>query len=248
MAAFDTSGPNATAPGRRAVPQHIAIIMDGNGRWATRQGKLRTAGHLAGAENFRRITRCCRDLGVRYLTVYAFSTENWKRSTDEVGALMGLLKKYLQEAIRDMARERTSLYVMGDLRRLSPELQALSRRALETAKTVDSLLQVNVCFNYGGRDELVRAAMAYAQAYAAGKAGALDEAAFAGYLDSAGIPDPELVIRTGGEQRISNFLLWQSAYAEYVFTETLWPDFGPEDIQKAIDELNRRDRRFGGAK
>ncbi len=247
MAMKNISGPSADAAGRRAVPQHIAIIMDGNGRWATRQGLPRKAGHAAGAETFRRITRYCRDIGVKHFTVYAFSTENWKRSQDEVSALMLLLKKYLIEAIETMAQEHVKLYVMGDITRLTPELQALSRRALETAKTVDGM-QANVCFNYGGRDEIVRAARKYAEDYAAGKAASLDEALFSTYLDSAGIPDPELIIRTGGEQRTSNFLLWQSAYSEYVFTDTLWPDFQPEDIDRAIEALNHRDRRYGGAK
>ncbi len=247
MADRKRSGPNAEAAARRAVPQHIAIIMDGNGRWAKKRGLPRTAGHSAGAETFRKIVRYCRDIGVEYLTVYAFSTENWKRSQDEVTALMGLLKKYLIEAIESMEEEHTKLYVMGDLSRLSPELQELSYRALETAKRVTGM-QVNVCFNYGGRDEIGRAAQRYAEDYAAGKAGELSEALFSAYLDSAGIPDPELVIRPGGELRSSNFLPWQSAYSEYYFTDTLWPDFTPKEIDAAIDALNHRERRFGGAK
>ena len=247
MADRRRSGPNADASGRRAVPRHIAIILDGNGRWAKKRGLPRTAGHSAGAETFRRIARYCRDIGVEYLTVYAFSTENWKRSQDEVTALMGLLKKYLLEAIDSMEQEHTKLFVMGDLSRLSPELQELSRRALETAQRVTGM-QVNVCFNYGGRDEIVRAARKYAEDYAAGKVGALDEALFSAYLDSAGIPDPELLIRPGGELRSSNFLPWQTAYAEYWFTDTLWPDFSPQEIDAAIDALNRRERRFGNAK
>lgn len=247
MAERRKSGPGGDAAGRRAVPKHIAIIMDGNGRWAKKRGLPRTAGHSAGAETFRKIARYCRDIGVEYLTVYAFSTENWKRSQDEVTALMGLLKKYLQEAIESMEAEHTKLYVMGDLSRLSPELQALSYQALETAERVEGM-QVNVCFNYGGRDEIVRAAQKYAMDYAAGKAGELTEELFSSYLDSAGIPDPDIVIRPGGEQRSSNFLPWQSAYAEYWFTDTLWPDFAPKDIDAAIDALNHRERRFGGAK
>lgn len=247
MAERRRSGPGGDAAGRRAVPKHIAIIMDGNGRWAKKRGLPRTAGHSAGAETFRKIARYCRDIGVEYLTVYAFSTENWKRSQDEVAALMGLLKKYLLEAIERMEEEHTKLYVMGDLSRLSPELQALSDQALKTAERVSGM-QVNVCFNYGGRDEIIRAAQKYAMDYAAGKATDLTEALFSSYLDSAGIPDPDIVIRPGGEQRSSNFLPWQSAYAEYWFTDTLWPDFSPKDIDAAIDALNRRERRFGGAK
>ena len=247
MAERKKSGPNVDTAGRRAVPRHIAIIMDGNGRWAKKRALPRTAGHSAGAETFRKIVRYCRDIGVEYLTVYAFSTENWKRSQDEVTALMGLLKKYLLEAIESMEAEHTKLYVMGDLSRLSPELQALSYQALETAKRVEGM-QVNVCFNYGGRDEIVRAAQKYAMDFAAGKAGELTEALFSSYLDSADIPDPDIVIRPGGEQRSSNFLPWQSAYAEYWFTDTLWPDFTSKDIDAAIDALNHRERRFGGAK
>jgi len=239
------SGPDAEAAGRRTMPRHIAAIMDGNGRWAVKRGLPRKAGHAAGAETFRKITRYCRDIGISYLTVYAFSTENWKRSEEEVTAILGLLKKYLLEAIETMERERMRLFVMGDLSRLSPELQELSGRALETARRVEGI-QVNVCFNYGGRDEIVRAARRYAEDYAAGRAATLDEALFSSYLDSAGIPDPDIIIRTGGEQRTSNFLLWQSAYSEYYYTDTLWPDMTPKDIDLAIDAFNCRDRRFGG--
>ena len=231
----------------KAVPRHIAAIMDGNGRWAVKRGLPRKAGHAAGAEALRKVLYHCRDIGVSYLTVYAFSTENWKRSEEEVGALMVLLKKYLEEAIDSMERERIKLCVMGDLSRLSPELRALSDRALEKSKTVEGM-QLNVCFNYGGRDEIVRAARKYAADYAAGRVSELDEAAFSRYLDSRDIPDPELIIRTGGEQRTSNFLLWQSAYAEYYFTDALWPDFGPAEIDRAIEAFNHRERRFGNAK
>ncbi len=241
------SGPAAEAAGRRISPRHIAVIMDGNGRWATKRGLPRTAGHAAGAEAFRKITRYCRDIGLEYLTVYAFSTENWKRAEEEVSSLMGLLKKYLLEAIATMEEERTRLYVMGDLTRLSPELRQLSARALETAEHVNGM-QVNVCFNYGGRDEIRRAAQKYARDFAAGKAGELTEELFSSYLDSRSIPDPDIIIRTGGEQRISNFLLWQSAYAEYYFTDTLWPDFTPAEIDRAIEVCSRRERRYGGVK
>ncbi len=238
------TGPASPSP---SVPVHIAAIMDGNGRWAVRKGLPRKAGHAAGAEALRKVLYHCRDIGVSYLTVYAFSTENWKRSEEEVGGLMILLKKYLLEAIDNMEREHIKLYVMGDLGRLSPELRALSDRALEKSKTVEGM-QLNVCFNYGGRDEIVRAARKYAMDYAAGKAGTLDEALFSSYLDSANIPDPDIIIRTGGEKRTSNFLLWQSAYAEYWFTDTLWPDITPADIDLAIRDVGRRERRYGGAK
>ncbi|MBO4331259.1 MAG: di-trans,poly-cis-decaprenylcistransferase [Oscillospiraceae bacterium] len=230
---------------RLAVPRHVAIIMDGNGRWAKKRGLPRTAGHSAGAEAFRKITKYCRDLGMEYLTVYAFSTENWKRSADEVSAIMGLLEKYLYEAIEDMEKEHTRLFLMGDLSRLSPGLQELSRRALKTAESVKGL-QVNVCFNYGGRDEILRAAKRYARDLAAGRAGDIDEAGFSEYMYSAGIPDPDLIIRPSGEIRTSNFLLWQSAYSEYYFTDTLWPDFNERELDKALIEYGRRSRRFGG--
>ena len=229
------------------IPRHVAVIMDGNGRWATKRSLPRSAGHAAGAETFRRVARDLRDRGVGYFTVYAFSTENWKRSQDEVESIMGLLEKYLREAIASMAKERTRLHVMGDISRLSPGLQALAREALETSRGLTGM-QVNVCFNYGGRDEIVRAARKYAEDYAAGRAGSLDEALFSSYLDSADIPDPDIVIRPGGELRTSNFLLWQSAYAEYYFTDTLWPDFGPEEIDRAIAAFNSRERRYGGVK
>jgi len=235
-------------PEGSAVPRHIAVIMDGNGRWAKQRGLPRTAGHSAGSETFRKITRYCRDIGVEHFTVYAFSTENWKRSQDEVEAILKLLEKYLHEAIDTMEEERVSLYVMGDLSRLSPSLHALADRALEVGRTVKGM-QVNVCFNYGGRDEILRAARRYAADFAAGKAPAdLDEAGFSDYLDSAGIPDPDIIIRPGGELRTSNFLLWQSAYAEYYFTDTLWPDFTPAEIDAAIAAFNKRERRYGGVK
>ena len=227
-------------------PQHIAIIMDGNGRWAKQRGLPRTAGHAAGAESFRRIANYCRTLGVKYLTVYAFSTENWKRSEEEVSGIMRLLGKYLREALADMEKNKVCFRFFGDLSRLSPELQKLCADAVKKSKDYD--VQVNFCLNYGGRDELVHAARAFAADVAAGKRSAesLTEAEFETYLDSAGVPDPELVIRPSGEQRLSNFLPWQSAYSEFVFMDVLWPDFGPADLELAIDEYNRRNRRFGG--
>ena len=227
-------------------PRHIAIIMDGNGRWAKKRGLPRTAGHSAGAEAFRRIANYCRSLGVEYLTVYAFSTENWKRSQEEVGGIMLLLRKYLEEALLDMEKNRVRFRFFGDLSRLSPQLQKLCRDAEN--RSVEYDVQVNFCLNYGGRDEIVRAAQAFAAEVAAGKRQPqeLTEGLFDTYLYSAGVPDPELIIRTSGEMRTSNFLLWQSAYSEYVFMDVLWPDFGPQDLDKAIAEYHRRNRRFGG--
>ena len=227
-------------------PRHIAIIMDGNGRWAKQRGLPRTAGHAAGAEAFRRIANYCRTLGVEYLTVYAFSTENWKRSAEEVAGIMKLLRRYLEEALRDMEKNRVRFCFFGDLTKLSPELQTLCDRAQKQSEDYD--VQVNFCLNYGGRDEIVQAARRFAQDVADGihQPGELTEEAFSSYLYSAEVPDPELIIRPSGEKRTSNFLLWQSAYSEYVFMNVLWPDFSPEDLDAAIEEYHRRNRRFGG--
>ena len=230
------------------VPQHIAIIMDGNGRWAKLRGLPRNAGHKAGAESFRNIANYCRKLGVRYLTVYAFSTENWKRSEEEVGGIMRLLGAYLKEALRDMEKNHVRFCFFGDLGRLSPELRKLCEDARSRSSVYDEV-QVNFCLNYGGRDEIVRAARAFAADVAAGKCSPeeLTEQSFDRYLDSAGVPDPELVIRPSGEMRVSNFLPWQTVYSEFVFMNVLWPDFGPKELDAAIAEYNRRNRRFGGA-
>ena len=229
------------------APEHIAIIMDGNGRWAKQRGLPRTAGHKAGGEAFRRIANYCRTLGVKYLTVYAFSTENWKRSAEEVAGIMKLLARYLEEALRDMEKTAVTFRFFGDLSKLSPELQKLCREA-EARSSQYHEVQVNFCLNYGGRDEIVQAARAFARDVAEGKEKPeeLTEAKLSSYLYSADVPDPELIIRPSGEKRISNFLLWQSAYSEFVFMNVLWPDFGPEDLDEAIAEYHRRNRRFGG--
>ena len=231
---------------KKNMPQHIAIIMDGNGRWAKKRGLPRTAGHAAGAESFRKIANYCRTLGVKYLTVYAFSTENWKRSEDEINGIMRLLRKYLDEAMRDMEKNRVRFCFFGDLSKLSPELQKLCKDAANRSADYD--VQVNFCLNYGGRDEIVHAARAFAQEVAEGKRQPeeLTENLFDNYLFSAGVPDPELIIRPSGEMRISNFLLWQCAYSEFIYMNVLWPDFGPEDLDAAIEEYHRRNRRFGG--
>ena len=228
------------------APQHIAIIMDGNGRWAKERGLPRTAGHAAGGEAFRRIANYCRTLGVKYLTVYAFSTENWKRSEEEVAGIMKLLGKYLQEALRDMDKNRVCFRFFGDLSRLSPKLQKLCADAEKKSAAYE--VQVNFCLNYGGRDEIVHAAKSFAQDVAAGKRQPeeLTEELLSKYLYSADVPDPELIIRPSGEKRISNFLLWQAAYSEFVFMNVLWPDFSPADLDAAIEEYHRRNRRFGG--
>ena len=228
-------------------PEHIAIIMDGNGRWAKTRGLPRTAGHAAGAESFRKIANYCRTLGVKYLTVYAFSTENWKRSQDEISGIMRLLGKYLTEALRDMEKNHVRFRFFGDLSKLSPQLQKMCQDA-ESISSQYHEVQVNVCLNYGGRDEIVRAARSFAEDVQQGKRKPeeLTEEILSGYLYSAGVPDPELIIRPSGEMRISNFLLWQSAYSEYVVMDVLWPDFGPDDLDQAIAEFHRRNRRFGG--
>ena len=230
------------------VPNHIAIIMDGNGRWAKKRLLPRTAGHAAGAEAFRRTANYCRSIGVKYLTVYAFSTENWKRSEEEISGIMKLMGKYLKEAIADMEKNRVRFKVFGDISRLSPELQQLCIDAQERSAQYDDV-QVNFCLNYGGRDEIVRATKAFSKDVAEGKRQPeeLTEQMLSGYLYSADVPDPELIIRPSGEMRTSNFLLWQSAYSEYVFLNVLWPDFQPKHLDEAIMEYNRRNRRFGGA-
>ena len=231
------------------LPRHIAIIMDGNGRWAKQRGLPRTAGHKVGAEVFRKIATYCKELGVEYLTVYAFSTENWKRPADEVSTIMGLLKQYMLEAIESMERDRIRLKFFGDMSAISPELQEMVERTNAISREIDGF-QANICLNYGGRDELLRAARAFAADCVAGEKtpDALTEADFGQYLFSAGIPDPELIIRPSGEIRLSNFQLWQCAYSEFYFCDTLWPDFNERTLDEAIIDYQKRDRRFGGVK
>lgn len=229
------------------LPRHIAIILDGNGRWAQKRGLPRTAGHAAGAETFRKIATYCKEIGLEYLTVYAFSTENWKRPQQEVDTIMSLLEKYLYEAIDQMEKDRVKMAFFGDTTVLSPKLQELIARTRDISKHYEGC-QVNICLNYGGRDEILRGIRKYAEEYKNGTAEELTEESFNRYLFSAGIPDPDLLIRPGGELRLSNFLMWQSAYSELYFTDTLWPDFTPEDINRAIAVYQHRDRRYGGIK
>ena len=222
------------------LPRHIAIIMDGNGRWAKKRGLPRTAGHKVGAEVFRDIATYCQELGIEYLTIYAFSTENWKRPKDEVDVLMSLLEQYLQEAIDTMERNHIRLRVLGDVAGLSPQLQ----RMIDETNAISTHyqgFQANICLNYGGRAEILRAARLCAEA-----GEEWTEENFSKYLWSAGIPDPELIIRPSGELRLSNFLLWQCAYSEFYFCDTLWPDFKRKDLDLAIIDFQHRDRRFGG--
>ena len=230
--------PRALDPER--IPESVAIIMDGNGRWAKKRALNRLKGHKAGIEAVREAIRCASDLGVRYLTIYSFSTENWKRPAEEVSTLMSLLKKYMQEAIDTMERDKMKLRFFGDLSALSPELQDLARRANAVADRVEGF-QANLCINYGGRDEILHAAKLCA---AAGEE--MTEENLEKHLYSAGIPDPELIIRPGGELRLSNFLLYQLAYAEFYQTDTLWPDFDRHAYDEALLAYAKRNRRFGG--
>ena len=242
MGLFQKNGYTAGQVDMSRLPRHIAIIMDGNGRWAKKRGLPRTAGHKIGAETFRDIAAYCRELGVEYLTVYAFSTENWKRPKDEVDTIMGLLEQYLQEAINTMKKDQIRLRILGDATALSPKLQ----RMIDEANTVSSRntgFQANICLNYGGRAEILQAARLCAE-----NGEAWTEENFEKYLWSHGIPDPELIIRPSGELRLSNFLLWQWAYSEFYFCDTLWPDFDRKELDKAIIDYQRRDRRFGGIK
>lgn len=229
------------------LPEHIGIIMDGNGRWAKRRGLPRSAGHKAGAKNFRTITKHCANIGIKYLTVYAFSTENWKRPESEVNALMELFKSYLEEAIRDFKDEDIVVRFIGDKTAFSPELQELIRENEECSKDRTGMV-LNIAMNYGGRDELVKATREIADLAQSGKISSHDitEQLISSHLYTANQPDPDLIIRPSGEYRISNFLLWQSAYAEYVILDdVLWPDFSKKMLEDCILEYARRNRRFG---
>lgn len=225
------------------VPQHVAIIMDGNGRWARRRNLPRIAGHRAGAENLRRIITACAEFGIKILTIYAFSTENWERPEDEVRGLMNIFTRVLDQELKDLHRQGVCLHHLGDLNGIEPALQKKVRDALELTRNNDRLI-LNVAFNYGGRAEILHAVR---QMLADGVSpDELTEELFSSYLFTAGLPDPDLVIRTSGELRVSNFLIWQAAYAEYVAAPEMWPDFGREQLYAAIVEYSKRDRRYGG--
>ena len=232
----------------RPLPRHVAIIMDGNGRWAKARGLPRIAGHGRGAEAVRRTLRAAGEIGIPYLTLFGFSSENWKRPLDEVDDLMGLLRHYLRGEIADLHKNGVRLRVIGDRARLSADIVAMIANA-ETLTRDNCGVNLTVALSYGGRAEIVAAVRAVAAEVAAGKLalGAIDEALIARHLFTADLPDPDLLIRTSGEQRISNFLLWQCAYAELVFTKTLWPDFGRGDLEAAIAEYCCRDRRYGAS-
>lgn len=228
------------------LPVHIGIIMDGNGRWAKNRFLPRSAGHRAGAANFRTITRYCSKIGIRYLTMYAFSTENWSRPADEVGALMGLFKEYLEEALRDFMDENIRVRFIGDVSAFPEDLRRLIQE-VEEASAPKTGMVLNLAMNYGGRAEITRAAQAFAREVAAGERRPEDltEELFSSYLYTRGQPDPDLIIRPSGEERLSNFLLWQGAYAEFVYFDILWPDFKTGDLDEAIRIYSARQRRFG---
>ena len=226
---------------------HVAIIMDGNGRWATNRGLPRLVGHRKGAERVKEIVNCAPDLGIRWLTIYAFSTENWKRSTEEVLGLMSIFARYIQREADRLAADGVRMRFIGDRARLDPKLQRLMS-GIEARTAGFSRLNLTVAINYGGRDEILRAAAAIARDVAEGRLQAcdVDEASFAARLDTDDLPDPDLVIRTSGATRTSNFLPWQAAYAEYEFTETLWPDFTPQELARILARFGNRERRYGG--
>jgi undecaprenyl diphosphate synthase len=238
--------PNLTAP--RPEPRHIAIIMDGNGRWAKARGLPRIAGHRQGAEAVRRTVRAAGELGVPYLTLFGFSSENWKRPLEEIDDLMGLLRHYLRGEIAELHKNGVRLRVIGDLSRLAPDIVTLIVNA-EALTRDNTGVNLTIALSYGGRAEIVAAFRALAAKSAAGDLlpEEIDEAVISRHLFTAGIPDPDLLIRTSGEQRISNFLLWQCAYSELVFTKTLWPDFGPADLEQAIADFGCRERRYGAS-
>lgn len=231
------------------VPQHVAIILDGNGRWAKSKGMPRNYGHAQGSKNVERICEEAWRLGIKYLTVYAFSTENWNRPKDEVDALMKLLRNYMKTCLTTAAKNDMKVRVIGDITRLDKDIQDRILE-LEEATKNNGGLNFQIAINYGSRDEIVRAIRAFAKDAVEGKTewSTVDEALFEQYLDTRGIPDPDLLIRTSGEQRLSNFLLWQLAYTEFYFTDVHWPDFSKEELVRAIEVFNSRNRRFGGVK
>lgn len=232
---------------KNSLPRHVAIIMDGNGRWARRRALPRQAGHRAGAEALRRICRYAGKIGIRYITVYAFSTENWKRSDSEVSSLMELLLYYLKNAEKELGGDDARICVIGDRSCFSEEIQREMARVEEVTKN-NGPLTVTLALNYGGRSEIVRAVKGLVKDINAGKQSidGIDEDTFSSYLDTHILPEPDLIIRTSGEMRLSNFLLWQSAYSEFYFCDTLWPDFDEKAFDRALIAYHRRDRRFGG--
>lgn len=226
----------------RVLPTHIAIIMDGNGRWAKKRSLPRTAGHAAGSKNFKDIARYCNKIGLKYLTVYAFSTENWKRPKEEVDNIMKIFKDYLKDA-KNFKDENIKVRFIGDRSVLDPDIIRLMKEA-EDASADATGLKLNIAINYGGRDEIVHAVKDIVKSGIS--ADDITEQTISEHLYTAGQPDPDFIIRPSGEYRLSNYLIWQSAYAEYWFSDILWPDFKPKDLERAIDDFNKRNRRFGG--
>jgi undecaprenyl diphosphate synthase len=241
------ASPVETGPAGAGAPAHVAIIMDGNGRWAARRGLPRVEGHRRGVEAVRRAVRSAIELGVRYLTVYSFSSENWRRPAQEVSDLMGLLKRFIRHDLANLHANNVRVRIIGDREPLAADIRALLGEAEDLTRGNDGLTLV-VAFNYGGRQEILRAARALARRARDGEIDpdAIGMEALEAELDTRGIPDPDLVIRTSGEQRVSNFLTWQAAYAEFVFVPDFWPDFTHETFAAAVDEYRRRERRFGG--
>lgn len=231
------------------VPNHIAIILDGNGRWAKAKGMPRGYGHIKGCANLEQVCYDIKDLGVKYLTVYAFSTENWKRSREEVDGLMKLFRSYLKKCIKISRDNKMRIKIIGDISAFAPDIQESIRNLEEFSKDYDELY-FQIAMNYGSRDEITRGMRRMAQDVADGKVSPeeITEDRISSYLDTAGVPDPDLLIRTSGEQRLSNFLMWQLAYTEFYFTDIAWPDFHKAELVQAIEKYNQRDRRYGGVK
>ena len=231
------------------IPNHVAIILDGNGRWAKMKGMPRTYGHVKGCENLEKICSVAKELGVKYLTVYAFSTENWKRSKEEVDALMKLFRNYMKKCIKISRDNKMQVRVIGDPTAFDPDLQEKIKELEEYSSQYDELY-FQIALNYGSRDEMKRAVQKMAEDVKAEKLNPeeISEQTISDYLDTKGLPDPDLLIRTSGEERLSNFLMWQLAYTEFYFTDVAWPDFNKAEFEKAIAKYNQRDRRFGGVK
>ncbi len=228
------------------IPQHVAIILDGNGRWAKAKGMPRTYGHTAGAKNVETVAKAANDMGIKYLTLYAFSTENWNRPQDEVAALMSLLDNYLKTCLKTAKKNNMRVRVIGDIHRLDQKMQE-KIITLEAESSEYTGLNLTIAINYGSRDEMIRAMKHMTRDIAGDKLGIdeITEEVFAGYLDTSDIPDPDLLIRTSGEQRLSNYLLWQLAYSEFYFTNVPWPDFHENELKQAVEAYNSRDRRYG---
>lgn len=231
------------------LPNHIAIILDGNGRWARSKGMPRSSGHVVGCDNLEKMCNIICDMGVRYLTVYAFSTENWKRSQEEIKVLMNLFRRYLKRCERSARKNQMRVKIIGDPEGLDPDIQKSIHELEDMSKNYDRMF-FQIALNYGSRDEILRGVTRLAEDARQGKIpeGKVSEQLFEAYLDTAGIPDPDLLIRTSGEQRLSNFLLWQLAYTEFYFTDVPWPAFNKQELVKAIEKYNERDRRYGGVK